>query len=247
MLSAVTAHRFRTFTGLLVFTTAVATTLSACSSTTGGTGTTSDLPAARSSSSPDFPTTTPGSASATTAAPSTPAPTATDSGIRPAPANPLRSATVHASDGTTYVVDVWADVRDSTCFDHAYGKPMITFLTEHPCRGLERLLGTTTVGNRPVGFAESITSFPGTATDPYAYSSRFSKLERADGTGSINDLLREGYRLPSGPAAVPASEAFNVLGQDNGVTVWDVWYLDGVTPNGDQMLIKMTQDVFLQF
>jgi hypothetical protein len=72
-------------------------------------------------------------------------------------------------------------------------------------------------------------------------------LEEADGTGSINDLLREGYRLPSGPGAVPAAEAFNVLGQDNGVTVWDAWYLDGATRTNDSALVQMTKDIFLQF
>ena len=46
--------------------------------------------------------------------------------------------------------------------------------------------------------------------------------------------------------SVPSSEAFNVLGQDNGVTVWDVWYLDAPTPPNTKPLIKMTQDLFLQ-
>jgi hypothetical protein len=154
---------------------------------------------------------------------------------------------VHATDGTTYIVKIWADVQDATCFDHAYGQQTITFLTQHPCRGLRRYLATTTVDGRPVGFAESQTGFAGTPQDPYRWSSRFMQLERADGTGSINDLMREGYRLSSGPTAVPSSEAFNVLGQDNGVSVWDVWYLDGSTPNQEPALIKMTGDLFLQF
>lgn len=152
-----------------------------------------------------------------------------------------------SSDGRTYPVKIWAAVKDATCFDHAYGTAMITFLTQHPCAGLERVLGTTTVDGRGVGFAESSTAFPAPASDPYRYASRFENLERADGTGSINDLLREGYRLPSGPTAVPPSEAFNVLGQDDGVTVWDAWYLDGPTPDNDKDLIQMTKDLFLQF
>ena len=64
--------------------------------------------------------------------------------------------------------------------------------------------------------------------------------------GSLDDLLREGYRLPSGPSSVPSPDAFNVLGQDNGVTVWDVWYLDGPTPYNDRALIKASEDLFLQ-
>jgi hypothetical protein len=103
------------------------------------------------------------------------------------------------------------------------------------------------VDGNPVGFAESVTSFAGTASDPYVYSREFTRLENADGTGSISDLLREGYRLPAGPASVPASEAFHVLGQDNGVTVWDAWYLADTTPANDPKLIEMMEDIFLQF
>jgi hypothetical protein len=144
-------------------------------------------------------------------------------------------------------VKIWADVTDETCFDHAYGRPIITFLTEHPCVGLERFLGTTRVNGRPVGFAESATAFHGTAKDPYKWAGEFAKLEEQDGTGSINDLLREGYRLPGGPTSVPSPDAFNVIGQDEGVTVWDVWYLDGPTPYNDAALTKMTEDIFLQY
>lgn len=167
--------------------------------------------------------------------------------IHAAPSAPLRTATVHAADGATYVIKIWADVQDDTCFDHAHGGPIVTFLTQHPCGGLHRYLATTTVHGRPVGFNESATGFPGTAEHPYRDASRFADLEEQDGTGSIDDLLMDGYRLPSGPTSVPADEAFNVLGQDQGVTVWDAWYLDGATPTNDPALIKMTQDVFLQF
>jgi hypothetical protein len=152
-----------------------------------------------------------------------------------------------AASAATYVVRIWADVADDTCFDHAYGQAMITFLTQHPCRGLQRYLATTTVHGRPVAFAESRTSFAGPPADPYVYSSKFARLEQADGTGSINDLLREGYRLPRGPTTVPPAEAFAVIGQDNGVTVWDAWYLDAPTRDGDKALIAMTKDLFLQF
>jgi hypothetical protein len=155
--------------------------------------------------------------------------------------------TVHASDATTYVVKLWADVQTATCFDHAYGQPMIDFLTQHPCNGMTRYLGTTTVNGRPVGFAETSTGFRGTAQDPYIYAGQFRRLVETDGTGSINDLLREGYRLPSGPTQVPSPDAFNCVGQDSGVTVWDVWYLDGSTPNNAKALVKMTSDLFLQY
>jgi len=95
--------------------------------------------------------------------------------------------------------------------------------------------------------AQSATGIPGPASDPYKYAAEFADLERASGTGSINDLLRDGYRLPSGPTAIPASEAFNVLSQDDGVTIYDAWYLQGSTPNQDPALMTMTQDIYLQY
>ena len=239
MLAPVKSHRGVVLVAGLI---AAGTLFAGCASTVNGTGSAISRKAP-SSSTPDFPSGTPTTAvPSTSAAPSTP-----DEVVHPAPSQPLRTAVVHAPDGNSYVVKIWWDVKDDTCFDHAYGAPIITFLTRHPCTGLERYLATTTVDGRPVGFAESATGFPGTAKDPYHWASRFIALEQANGTGSLNDLLREGYRLPSGPTAIPTGEAFNVIGQDAGVTVWDAWYLDGTTPTNDPPLMKMTEDIFLQF
>jgi hypothetical protein len=235
MLSRVT--RIRTATLLIV-----AGALAACSSTTSGTGTVAATRPAVST--PDFPSVTAPAISSAT--PPASASASAGGSIHPAPSTPLRAVTVHAPDGTTYDVQIWADVKDDTCFDHAYGQPVVTFLTEHPCSGLRRMLATTTVHGRPVGIAISETGIPGPAGDPYKYSAQFQKLLAEDGTGSIDDLLRDGYRLPSGPSSIPAHEAFNVLGQDNGIAVYDAWYLDGSTPDNDPALIKMTKDIFLQ-
>jgi hypothetical protein len=241
MLCAVMSSTARALIGLA----AIAAALAGCTAATDGSGTVATSPAR---TSPDFP-----SGTATTGAASSPAGSASapsgppKSGTHPVPSTPLKTATVHASDGRDYVIKIWAHVHNATCFDHAYGQPMIDFLIKHPCQGLDRYLGTTTVNGNPVGFAESVTGFPGTASDPYANSGAFTQLERTDGTGSIKDLFREGYRLPLGPPSVPSSEAFDVLGQDNGVTVWDAWYLRDTTPPNDPSLLQMMKDIFLQF
>jgi hypothetical protein len=168
--------------------------------------------------------------------------------LHPAPAQPLRTATVTAVlGGTVYPIKVWADVTDTDCAAHAYGAPMIAFLHAHQCRGLERILATTVVNGKGVGFNVADTSFPGTATDPYSGSEAFRALVEQDGTGNLNDLLREGYRLPSGPTAVPFPDAFTVVGQDAGLSVYDMWYLSGPTPNNDPALVQMAQDIFLQY
>jgi len=243
MLSAVITNRGRRAGAGLI---AVAALVAGCSSTTNGRGaaevptrgvsssTTPDFPIAPATSEPPVETTTPAAGTSAT------------STIHPAPPVPVRTVTVDTHEGTVYVVKIWWDVKDDTCFDHAYGS-IVTWLTTHPCDGLERFLGTTTVNGRPVAFAESSTGFPGTPRNLYGEAGKFGRLEQADGTGSINDLLREGYRLPDGPSSVPSGEAFNVVGQDQGDTVWDVWYLDGSTPTNDPALMKLTEDLFLQF
>jgi hypothetical protein len=241
MLAAVTGQRLRIMPVALL----AAATLAGCASTTDGSGSVAGAPSPSTTAPPDFPS---GSATASPPVASTsPAEPSRSATTHPVPSEPLKTITVDTADGATYVVKLWADVKDETCFDHAYGSPIVTFLTKHPCTGLRRILGTTEVKGRPVGFAESATGFHSPGSDPYKWASEFIKLEEQDGTGSINDLLREGYRLPEGPTSIPSSQAFNVIGQDEGVTIWDAWYLDGSTPNNDKALIKMTEDLFLRF
>lgn len=241
MLCAVIVNRALLAAAVVLATAAVT---GGCTSTTSGHGA-AEAPTTSVSSTPDFPSApAPSESPVETTTPA--AGTSATSTIHPAPPVPARTVTVNTHEGDVYLVKIWWDVHNRTCFDHAYGS-IVSFLTTHPCGGLERILATTTVNGRPVAFAESLTGFPGSPHNLYGDAGRFIQLEQADGTGSLNDLLREGYRLPSGPTSVPAGEAFNVLGQDQGVTVWDVWYLDGSTPTNDPALIKMTQDLFLQF
>jgi hypothetical protein len=171
--------------------------------------------------------------------------------IVPAPSKPIRTATVPSFDGVVYKIAIWQQVSDKTCVDHAYGQPVIAFLAAHPCyNGLTRMLGTLTFSGKTAGFAQSNLTIqtPGTqGADPYRNAANFKKLVLANNTGSITDLLREGYRLPSGPTAVPANEAFTAFGQDSGIELWDAWYLDGPTNSNDPALIKAAMDIFLQY
>jgi hypothetical protein len=169
----------------------------------------------------------------------------------PAPSTPIRTATVTSYDGVVYKIAIWQQVSNKTCAGHAYGQPVIAFLAAHPCyNGLTRMLGTMTFNGKTAGFAQSTLTIqtPGTpATDPYKNAGAFKKLVLANNTGSIRDLLRDGYRLPSGPTAIPANEAFTTVGQDSGIEIWDAWYLNGPTKNNDPALIKAAMDTFLQF
>jgi hypothetical protein len=173
-------------------------------------------------------------------------PSKSASGKHPVPAQPLQTKTVQASGGTTYVVKIWADTTQTNCAAHAYGAPVISFLRRHPCFNMRQLLATTTVDGKAVGFAQRTIGFRG-GNASYRTAGEFRDLVTRSGTGNLNDLMREGYRLPSGPSAVPFPNAFSALGQDNSVTIVEAWYLNGPTPDNDPHLVRMAQDIFLQF
>jgi hypothetical protein len=238
----------------------VLATLTACTTSTQGTGHGGIVPAGSSGRSADFPAPTAlatapvGTASV---APATPLPndtapaTASTSApaspsTHPVPSTPLRSATVTAPDGSSYLVQVWASVQTPTCADHAYGQPMIDFLRAHKCFGLTRRLATTTVHGHAVGLAISDLGFTGRDPGVYKTAGDFVKLVTRNGTGNLVDLLRDGYRLPAGPTSVPSPDAFSAQGQDAGVEVVDAWYLDGPTRENDPELVTLEQSIFLQ-
>lgn len=223
----------------------------ACGSSTAGSGSISGASTGASggsSSGTDFPSTPPSGPPSGTDAPATGTPStatnpsATGSGVPHG--TPITTKTVHTPDGP-YVVQIWAQVNNPSCAGHAYGKAVIAFLKKHPCQRLRRILASTTVDGRPVAIAESATSFGASGGDPYQITGEFTQLEQRDGTGSINDLMREGHRIPGGPSSIPRQEVFKVLSQDNVATIWDVWYLDGPTDPDDLALMKLVDGVFL--
>jgi hypothetical protein len=190
----------------------------------------------------------PASSAAPSSAPATSgAPHSSGPATHPVPSQPLRTVTARGSNGTNYVVKLWAQTETKACAAHAYGGPVINFLKRNPCLGMRSLLATTTVHGRAVGFAQRSIGFQGTSDGgAYRTAGAFRQLVSRSGTGNLNDLLREGYQLPSGPTQVPFPNAFNAQAQDNGVTVVEAWYLQGSTPDNDPALERMEQDIFLQ-
>jgi hypothetical protein len=180
---------------------------------------------------------------ATATGASTPASSAAG-GTHPVPSTPVRTVQVSGAHGD-YAVQVWAETEVHDCAVHAYGA-VIAFLRAHPCNGLKQLLATTTVDGRKVGLASRSIGFRGTGDSAYRTAGAFRSLVTKSGTGNLNDLLREGYRLPGGPTSVPFPNAFDAQSQDAGVTVVEAWYIDGHTPDNDPPLVHMAQDLFLQ-
>ncbi|MFC7615959.1 hypothetical protein ACFQV2_23210 [Actinokineospora soli] len=84
-------------------------------------------------------------------------------------------------------------VLDSDCAAHAYGQTK-AFLQRTPCAQLARALFTTsTPDGRTVHTSVAVVKMR-TADD----AARLGELVRADGTGSVNDVLRDGIAVVPG-------------------------------------------------
>lgn len=153
---------------------------------------------------------------------------------------PVRTVALTATaSGVTYEVSIWAEDTQSNCAANAHGGPIVSFLRKHPCSGMTRRIGTTTVGGKSVGFALSVITIPSSKN-----AAAFRTLVTKDGTGNIDDLLSQGKRLPSGPKSVPVPDAFSTTGSGTEVIVVDSWYLSGSTPENDPPITNLARDFF---
>ena len=124
--------------------------------------------------------------------------------------------------GTVYHAVLYGASKVTDCAAHSYGAPMINYFESHPCISATRRIFTIPLKGRTVALSSvAVVAAGGPGNDYYKWAGRFMKLEKSDGTGSINDLLREGYRIPGGQDSIPNTEAFDVIGQDDVVTVLD--------------------------
>jgi len=227
---------------------ALVVTTTACGSTTNGHGAEPTDSAVTTATTHDFPVQSAGpSALSTTGTPIT---GGTDRAATPssAPSLPPPTKTVTVEGTTTgrrITGDIYASDTLATCAGHAYGGPMISFLREHDCLGAHRVLSTVVVNGRLAVLSAVDASFRPIGNDPYAATGQFVKLERADDTGSIDDLLREGHPIPGIASRIPAHEVFQVIAQDNSATVLDAWYVTGSTSDDDSALKDLETDVFL--
>lgn len=78
-------------------------------------------------------------------------------------------------------------LKVTACADHAYG-PTKEFLTANPCEKLVRQLYTTTLDDGRTAYTSVSVVTLRNAQD----AAKFKELTSADGTGNVNDLLREG-------------------------------------------------------
>lgn len=178
---------------------------------------------------------------------------ATSSRATPPSSAPSRKATqlsvTGSETGKPYAVQLWAVDHVTDCAAHAYGTKIVSFLRAHPCQSATRRLFTLDLDGRTVAVSTVAVTLPpyggGSSADIYRYAGQFVQLENANGTGSMNDLLREGVRVPGVQSAIPSNEAFLVAGQDLGVTIFDAWYVTGPTPDQAVALVAVEHDLTL--
>jgi hypothetical protein len=215
--------------------------MAGCATSTKGSGAPGPASTSAAATTADAPATSTASSSSAAATPSA------SKNVAPVPASPLRTDMITSTDGATqYSVKVWVQDDTIDCENHAYGAKVIAYLKANLCRGMTRLLASTTVNGRPVGIAQSLISFSGGAPADYQAAGNFKDLVTQNGTGNLNDLLREGKRFPNSGTNVGDPDAFSAESQDAGVGIDDVWYLDGSTPENDPPLLTLAQSLFLQ-
>ncbi|HET7660405.1 MAG TPA: hypothetical protein VFK66_08450 [Oryzihumus sp.] len=115
------------------------------------------------------------------------------------------------------------------CAAHSRGKVKETF-RHVPCVKVTRSVGTGTVNGRKVLFVVSRIEM--SSSDDAA---RIKAVLDGDGTGNVNDLLREGKRFAGGPRRMPPS-GYASAQADEIVGVAEAGYLDGSSSDSDPAL-----------
>ena len=145
------------------------------------------------------------------------------------------AAAVQTVAPNAYVVQVTNAITD--CAGHSHGKTQVSFKAEN-CLKATRLLATGEVGGRPVLFVVSRIQMP---TSEAAAS--IKQILDANGTGNLNDLLREGKTYPGAPATMPIS-GYASLQTGTVVTVAEAGFVDnGRSSNTDPALRSAAAEV----
>jgi hypothetical protein len=180
-------------------------------------------------------------AAATSAPPSSAAPTVV----------PTAELTTTITGGGTlagsYRMSLWAHDVITDCGAHSYGAQIVAYFAAHPCRSATRRLWTVPSAGRVLALSVvSVSAQIGKVNEnpDFQYAQQLDALENADGTGSVNDLLREGKRIAGAATSIPAAEVFSVNTEDGLVVIMDGWYLSGATNPKDSAISAIEVDLF---
>jgi hypothetical protein len=175
-----------------------------------------------------------------TATPAASSPETTVPPLHPIPSTPLYVSlpkTFDVGGGQSLTVQVKDHVTD--CATHAYGQAA-TFLTQHPCAAADRTLDTVSTADGSYALSViAVSLVPDSSSDPNGaqLGGSFVSLLESDGTGSMNDLVRDGHPFAGAQGKLPADEAFSVSNQGSNVTILDAWWVGQPTTDQDPTLV----------
>jgi len=140
---------------------------------------------------------------------------------------------VQAVGGTQYTAQA-VQVED-TCAGHAYGE-VANFLATTDCVGLSRALYSAVVDGRPVVVSVSRVAM----ADPASARDLRSLADR-NGSGNVNDLLREGVTYPGGPAKLSSAEYASAVSGPS-VTIVESSWADPASAGSTAVLDRVATD-----
>jgi hypothetical protein len=133
---------------------------------------------------------------------------------------------------------VWSSDVVHDCTRYAYGSAVIAFVRRHRCGAIRRVLATVYVGGFSVNISSVVTSFAGTANNPYGAEYTFGQLASSRRAGGIADLLRAGHRIPGPNGRPPADAYYRVYPFNTGADIIDSWYRTPPTYRGGANSLK---------
>ncbi|MCZ2828641.1 hypothetical protein O2W14_07335 [Modestobacter sp. VKM Ac-2986] len=134
------------------------------------------------------------------------------------PAGPAPGDT-QVVDGTTFTLE--ATTTEDTCADHAYGA-VADFFARSDCTSLTRSLWSAEVDGRPAVVSRADVTMPDADL-----AAALVTLADTDGSGNVNDLLREGTGYPGGPERLSSSREYASRPQDAVATIVETAYVGG--------------------
>jgi hypothetical protein len=139
------------------------------------------------------------------------------------------SASAGPGGGTPAGWQLRAADDQANCAAHSYGQVQV-FFARTPCTTVHRSLFSTSRAGRPVVVAASTVRFADSGQ-----AAEYLRLVTSDGTGNVDDLLREGSRYPGSPSKLPPA-AFASRQDGNRVLVAEAAFAEGPSDYSDATL-----------
>lgn len=118
--------------------------------------------------------------------------------------------------------------EDDACADHAYGETQ-RFLQDHQCARLTRSVFTTTIDGRTIYASVSVVEM---ADEDSARALR--ELTDTDGSGNVNDLVREGLVKVDGLDQLSGNDGYDSAQEGTRVTIVEADYDPAADKDGTE-------------